>query len=378
MAEHIDLDVTAAVMREAAHAADDAAVVTRQEFIEWSRRIKLFSEQCKDANLKSYIPALGNALLAKASNPRIDVFSLKAGDNSPGAYDARRSAEKVLVPASQLHRFSLSTSGAQPLNNQPFFREYRIHKDMRVRGHAKPVLGVLLSLLHEAQQLRKDEAIVALAAFVHVRRGYLLKYAARESSVSIRTGDQLADVLYGFVGRHSEGGGRAQAAVGGLLDALYGTARVRVGKRNEPDRHMPGDVGIREAPKDTAPFTRVFEVRDKNVPPYGAEAFVAKAAAANVWRAVLIAVAAEQEPLDRSKLKARANESAVELELFTDWESLVDAIVFAADSPELLTVEAAVAAIRTRLIQLELSEETISEWDAITVRQADRSQKLDQ
>jgi integrase len=41
------------------------------------------------------------------------------------------------------------------------------------------------------------------------------------------------------------------------------------------------------------------------------------------------------EPLDRSKPKARAYESAVELELFTDWESLVDAIVFAADSPEL-------------------------------------------
>jgi hypothetical protein len=93
-----------------------------------------FSKLCDRLKVKSYIAALGTAILAKASNPRIDVFSLKAADESPGAYDARRPAEKVLVPASQKYRFSLGVSGPQPLNNNPFMRSlWRVDLDESAR-----------------------------------------------------------------------------------------------------------------------------------------------------------------------------------------------------------------------------------------------------
>src|SRR2546429_5686432 len=121
MPERIALAITDAAMEEAVRASSDKSVRRHPKFIDWSRQVREFSEQCRPANLKSYIAVLGNAMLAKASNPRIDVYSLKAGDKAPGAYDARRPAEKVLVPASQKHGFNLGTSGPQPLNNQPFF-----------------------------------------------------------------------------------------------------------------------------------------------------------------------------------------------------------------------------------------------------------------
>jgi hypothetical protein len=368
MPEHIDLAITEAAMEEAVRASTDEVVRRHPRFVEWSRQVREFSELCERAKLKSYIAVLGNAMLAKASNPRIDVYSLKAGDKAPGAYDARRPAEKVLVPASQRHRFSLGTSGPQPLNNQPFFREYRITSAMTIRAHAKPVLGVLLKLLHEVAQHRQEEAIRALAAFVDVRRGYVPNYATAEGAFAVSTADELAATVHKFVTRYSEGGGRAQAVAGGLLDALYTSQRVRVGKKNEPDRRMPGDVAVRQTPEQTSPFIRVFEVRDKNVPPHAAEASITKVAAAGIGRAALICIAADQEPLDSSALRKRACEVGVDLEVFTDWATLLRAVVFGSDMRELATIESAIAAIRKRLIQLELAEETVKEWDAITLK----------
>jgi len=368
MPEHTDLAIAEAAMEAAVRASSDDAVRANPRFVEWSGQVRAFSEQCASANLKSYIAVLGNAMLAKASNPRIDVYSLKAGDKSPGAYDARRPAEKVLVPASQRHRFSLGTNGPQPLNNQPFFREYRITSGMTVRGHAKPVLGVLLKLLHEVQQYRQEEAVTALAAFVDVRRGYVPKYSKAEGSCAISTADELGAIVYGFVSRYSEGGARAQAVAGGLLDALYTEKRVRVGKKNEPDRRTPGDVAIRATPDENSPFVRVFEVRDKNVPHHAAEASIVKVAASGLGRAALVCIAANQEPLDSAALRKRAAEIGVDLEIFTDWQSLLRSIVFASEMRETPIVEAAVTSIRKRLVQLELGEATINEWDAMTLR----------
>jgi hypothetical protein len=131
---------------------------------------------------------------------------------------------------------------------------------------------------------------------------------------------------------------------------------------------MPGDVGIRLTGEETSAFGRVFEVRDKNVPAYGAQAFITKVAEAGVGRAVLVGVAGDQEPLDASALIKRAREAGIDLEVFTDWGALVGAIVFASESRETCTVERAVAAIRSRLIQLELSGEAINDWDALTIR----------
>jgi hypothetical protein len=368
--EKIDVELAEKVMEEAVQASRDPATVRSLDFVAWSKRVREFSELCLEKGLKSYIPVLGNALLAKATNPRVDVFSLKARDKSQGAYDARRTAENVLVPASHKHRFSLGTTGAQPLNNQPFFRSIRIDTDLPVRPDAAELRDALLKLLHEIQQLRSEEAVRGLAAFVAVRREYVTKYSITEGKLAIGSGNQLAFAIDAFVSTQSDGGGRAQAAAGGLMDALFAVERVRVGKRNEPDRKMPGDVGIREAADPESPFVRILEVRDKNVPPYGALSFISKVADAGVGRAVLVAMAATQEELSVADLQTRARQAGIDLEVFTDWLALVRSAIFAADVREVAFVESAVAAIRARIIELELPIEAVAEWDSATMRVA--------
>jgi hypothetical protein len=135
---------------------------------------------------------------------------------------------------------------------------------------------------------------------------------------------------------------------------------------------MPGDVGVRDN-NDGSDFVRVIEVRDKNVPLHAALAFAIKVADASVSRAVLVAIAADQEVLNAAELRQRAREMGVDFELFTNWAEIVRAIFFASEQKEYPMLEVAIPAIRNRLIQLELSTEAIAQWDELTIRQPDRS-----
>lgn len=139
----------------------------------WIGRVRTFSRSSSVKGVRTYIAVLGTMMLAKAGNTRVDVFSLKASDDSPGAFDARGVAEKALVPASRSHQFDLGARKAQPLNNQPFFRSLRINRQMVVREWARPILNELIALLQEVAQATSEEAVRALAAFIHVRREYV-------------------------------------------------------------------------------------------------------------------------------------------------------------------------------------------------------------
>jgi hypothetical protein len=364
--EQIDLAAATQAMLEAVRLADDETSLSNPDFATWASRVADFSALCAKKNLKTYIAALGNAMLAKATNPRVDVFSLKANDTSPGAYDARRPAEKVLVPASQRYKFNLGATGPQPLNNQPFFRAYRLDTTVTVRAPARPVLQALLKLLHEVAQLHRDQAVVALGAFVSVRRGFVPMYERAAGKLAVQTVEQLADAVHSLVDDNSEGGKRAQAAAGGIMDAHFGASRVRVGRTNAPDRKAPGDVAILDYTQST--LTRIYEVRDKDVPEHAALAFIAKAAKANARRAAMIAVASDQGGLDRVGLREAARESGIELELFTSWRELLRAVAFASEMSEVAFVEAAAASIRAQLVQQEASVDAVVLWDKLTTQ----------
>ena len=82
---------------------------------------------------KTYTPALGTVLLARATNDRADPLSIKAeyGDYT---YSLRTLGHEVLVPAAQRHGFSIRNTGREPLNNQPFFRYDHMTTIERVRN----------------------------------------------------------------------------------------------------------------------------------------------------------------------------------------------------------------------------------------------------
>src|SRR5262249_2157007 len=102
---------------------------------EWTARAKRIDE-CPN---KTFTPALGTALLPKATDERIDALALKE-DSGQNAYPARNLAPSVLVPAAPDYGFDLRTTGREPLNNQPFFRYDRIDEIERVRPSARPFL----------------------------------------------------------------------------------------------------------------------------------------------------------------------------------------------------------------------------------------------
>lgn len=73
-------------------------------------------------------------LLAKAVNPSIDILSLQAQDNSPGAYDARTLAKDVVFPFQKIILGNIiDGANSDPLVNNPA-RFLRLSKDNPVAG----------------------------------------------------------------------------------------------------------------------------------------------------------------------------------------------------------------------------------------------------
>ena len=172
MSEWVDSPRAMQVVAEAARLADDPSMLAEPQVAVWTDRVRTLSDNCAKSECGTYIAVLGTMMLAKAVNPRVDVFSVKARDNTPGSFGARRVASACLVPASRCHRFDIGGQGLEPLNNQPFFRAIRISRDLVVRERARPILNELVDLLHDLAQATSDEALLALAGFIHVRRQY--------------------------------------------------------------------------------------------------------------------------------------------------------------------------------------------------------------
>src|SRR5688500_17402277 len=99
----------------------------------WTAYARLVSQSPS----KTYVAMLGTALLARATDHRIDPFALKVR-SLPTAYSARSLCKDVLVPCSVRAGIHLGTTGREPLNNQPFFRHERVGPEMQVRPFMRP------------------------------------------------------------------------------------------------------------------------------------------------------------------------------------------------------------------------------------------------
>jgi hypothetical protein len=363
--ESINLDDAERCMREAVAIADNPTASSRLIVRQSIALVGEFSAMCEKVTYRSSIAVLGNAILAKATNERIDTFSLKASADHPGAYDARRPAEKVLVPASQRYKFHLGVNGPQPLNNQPFFRHLRIESRMTDRDNARPLLSELLALLHRISLMRRSEALEALAAFIIVRRDFYPKYETAPSDFRVTTTEQLTMTIDRFVAAKSEGGARAMVCAAALLDAVFGAERVRLGKTNEPDRAVPGDVALRSyGAGDT--FERVFEVRDKVVEAHTVQAVAVKATAFGIIKMTVLAVNQAQTLVNSTAFRESAREIGVDLSIFVSWGSFVESLSTWSSVREATLVATAIKHVRHRLQDMSLSGDTVAEWDLLT------------
>ncbi|WP_392354038.1 restriction endonuclease, SacI family [Brevundimonas sp. LF-1] len=332
----------------------------------WLERMETFSKLCEDGTSKTHIAFLGTALIAKAVDPRADLYAIKpahAGDN-PNAFSARSLAHGVLVPLAAELGFSIGVTGREPLNNQPYFRMTRLDDGTPVHAGGRPAFDYMLNLIGMLQSVDEAEAATALAAFIAVRRRYIVRYGDAGDQGAL-TPAQLLGAIEALVGEDAEGGRRAQAVAAGLFDVVFGADRVESGRINDPSRKYPGDVCVRSA-EDPDVWEKAVEVRDKPVSLSDIHVFGAKCLAMGVLDAAVLMASNRQTTLDKDAAEAWADERGLGLTLFCGWPVLVEQALYwsAAAKPE--AALAAIGFIRDRLITVEASPNAVETWLRLT------------
>ena len=345
--------------------AGSAEAEQQHDYLTWKGKIADFSSLVDSVGYRASIALLGSALIAKATNDQINPLSLRANAEVPGAYNVRGPAEYVLYPASLDHGFDIGSNSRNPLNGQTFNKLKSIDLTLRLRGRGKELVRPLLSLLHDVSLLKsRDDAVRALAAYVAVRRSYRRVYAPPGGANRLRSAAELADVIAAWIGQDSEGGGRAQAAVGGLFDAIYGEDRVRVGKLNEPDRKVAGDVCLLRADSSVE---KAVEVRDKVVSRTDTLSIIQKLARAGVRKGAIMALFSSQPVIDIADYDGEATKTGIHLEILYEWRNVIRPAILWSEKSEDDIVTAAVSRIRARAVDLTLTPAAIALWDSLTL-----------
>jgi hypothetical protein len=345
----IDRGEAETLLRRAAALADAGSTSP-----EWEREVESFSQVCEGKS-KTHIAFLGTAMVAKAVNQNVDVFAIKQGAGTPGAYSARGLCTDVVVPEAATLGFDLGATGPEPLNNQPYFREKRVTPAITVHRGARAIVVQLCRLLGELDRVAsQDDALRALASYIAVRRRYRRTATSYEAAGRLTRADELGQFIAQFVAQDSEGGKRAQAVTAGLLSAAFGTERILTGRVNDPSRHFPGDVCLL-AP-DLTTVQSVFEVRDKRVSESDARLFLRRVQRRGLRRAGIVAVASGQEDLS-----AVGRESWV-LRVYLDWGSLLRELSFwwPLTEDEFLTL--AHRHVYDQLVRVEASDKALEMW----------------
>lgn len=359
----IDKEAAKRVLLEEAAAERRAVGVP----VYWEQAIRELSEACEEAGIRTHIAFLGTALLARATDLRADTYAVKAKAKTAGAYSARSLGHGVLVPNAIPLGIHLGVTGREPLNNQPYFRvERATEATLRplVLGSAIRPVELLVAILATLEATTtRDETRAALRAFIRVRRSYQPAYPTAPVEPPAMTPARLLALVERLVSDSSEGGRRAQAVAAGVMDAVSAAPRlVEVGRINDPDRHLAGDVGVLASAEERQ-WERVFEVRDKPVSKADLHLFAHKLAESGVKRGAVLAISEAQESLDANGAVARAAENGVYLVVFCGWREFIpQALFWCAVDP----VEASILAhqqVRQRLIDVEASAEAVELWD---------------
>ena len=346
------------VMREAAAASES------QSKSIWAEKVERLSRLCADGKAMTHIAFLGTAMLAKATDRHADLFAIKplhALENA-NAYSARSLCHTVLVPLAAELGISIGVTGREPLNNQPYFRMTRLDDGTPIRRGGQQAFAYMLGLINELQSMKDErQAFTALQAYIAVRKQHQPRYTVDQDGVAVSP-EQLISAITSLVGQDSEGGRRAQAVVAGLLDTFAGPNRVESGRINDPSRKYPGDVCVRGAAEEYI-WEKAIEVRDKPVTPVDVQIFAQKCIEMGVREAAVVMVSTAQPKLDNAKLQSWAGKFGIGLTLFYSWADLVDQALFWSEEPKPVAAAKSAAAIRRRLIGVEVSPAAVDFWD---------------
>jgi hypothetical protein len=351
MSIRLDYDVASRRFKEALELAKSGVPLPTK----WIQRTKKLGSSPS----RTFIAMLGTALLAKATDPKIDPFALKVRE-FPTAYSARSLCKDVLVPSAVEAGVHLGTTGREPLNNQPFFRHERVGPDMVVRRDTRPHLDFLCDCLLAASRLDSRQSLEALAAFLRVRLDERVKTVLPRLGKRVLGVPNLTKAASDFLTRDPEHGKRGQALVAACLNLVF--HEVQTSRVYDPSRHWPGDVAVLE----DGVVTLVAEVKQR--PATGTEIlqFVARCNDANISRAILAALHPDQPTLPVDELRRVAwHRYQVHLSVLEDAAEAIRAALTWTARPldDALTTLPRLVAVR--LQELEVSQSGLTDWAAL-------------
>jgi hypothetical protein len=258
---------------------------------DWLGRV----ERIESAPSKTYTAALGAALLAKATDDRVDSLASK-GTASERGYSLRSVAE-FLASKQSLMGFHLGATGKWPLNNSPFYKNHaRIDRFEGIDARARPYYDDLVRYLHELDRISSEQATHALGAFLHRRIAFAeaerMRRKALVSSSAVLS--EVIDIARLFVTEDPEGGKRGQAFAAAVLDCAYDDVRLR--SINDPN---PIDVSAWAVDG----MVLAAEVKQLAVDESTALALAKDAAENGCDRALLVALHPDQPHLDREHIR---------------------------------------------------------------------------
>jgi hypothetical protein len=321
---------------------------------EWLQRV----ERIGAAPAKTYIAALGSAMLAKATDDRVDALA-RAKEAGERGYSIRGVGE-FLAARKDAMGFDLGAPGRWPLNNSPFYRnDPRIDRFTGIRKADRPYFEDLVRYLRDLDRLDSGGAIRALAAFLHKRIAVADAERERQRAI-IAFSSVLVDVLAVarlFVTENPEGGMRGQAFAAAVLDCAYPDVRLR--RINDP---QPIDV----SGWDRSGMRLAVEVKQVPVDEAVALRLGADAAQYGCDRCLLVALDADQPPLDRERVRHESLRThGVLVEVCTSVEELVSRVLLGS------SLSLADAALRlqewyaARMVEHGLSEASVERWVAL-------------
>ncbi|MGE5335847.1 MAG: restriction endonuclease, SacI family [Nitrososphaerota archaeon] len=334
---------------------DDALALARspEELPEvWITRV----ERLGGLGIKTYIAALGGALLAKATDPRVDSLA-QDGAAGPRGYSLRKVTE--FLAQQNNGRYHLGAKGQWPLNNRPFLGgPARIDEFTKISAKARPAYEACLDALRDLNRLERDEARAALAAFLRVRMA--VQETERKAVRAVRgmESDVLLEDLVGvtdrFVRADPEGGRRAQALCAAILDCAFGDVELQA--INSPH---PGDVQV----MSDGQIVLAVEAKQLPVSEAVASELSREAAELGADLALLVVIAEKHAPLDRDRVQREAlRDDGTLLVICESVLELISAVAVFSGTPAVRIEENLPGAFAARLQEIGATKKAQDEW----------------
>lgn len=148
---------------------------------------------------KTYRYILVNALLAKATNAKVNALSLQKGDGKGGKFDARSLCHKVVVPFEKLKLPGCLGDSNEPFLNKPA-RFVALATTNAVRaGKDRETLETLISILSDIKTSEEAYTYLksAMAVLIENHEDYIKKFSIGDALVDVSEFSQLVlDYIY--------------------------------------------------------------------------------------------------------------------------------------------------------------------------------------